>query len=85
MLDRCPWYRIVRVVFCLLRVVDHVGVSTSRGFSLIPGGSSPEASSNDVACRSFCWMSFKCCLGEMSFSVDSSPLYVGVLVFSSRS
>ena len=42
-----------------------------EGFSLVPGGSSPDASSNDVACRRFCWIFSKCCLGEISCDVGS--------------
>ena len=73
MLVRCPWYPIVQVVFCLLRVRDPIEV-----FLWCPGGSSPDASSNKVACRRLCWMFSRCCLGVVPFTVDLFPFCVGL-------
>ena len=56
-----------------------------EGFSLVPGGSSPDASSNDVACRRFCWIFSKCCLGEISCDVGSLLACIGSGVFSNIS
>ena len=44
----------------------------------MPGGSSPDASSNDVACRRLHWMFSRCCLGVSPFVVDLSPFCVGL-------
>ena len=44
----------------------------------MPEGSSPDASSNDVACRRLCWIFSRCYLGVVPFVVDLSPFCVGL-------
>ena len=44
----------------------------------MPEGSSPDASSNDVACRRLRWIFSRCCLGVVPFVVDLSPFCVGL-------
>ena len=57
---------------CSSNILLTSGEGSCEGLSLVPGGSIPDASSNDVACWRLHWRSSKYCLGEVSSNVDSS-------------
>ena len=62
---------------CSSSILLTSGEGSCEGLSLVPGGSIPDASSNDVACWRLRWRSSKYCLGEVSSDVDSSLVCVG--------
>ena len=62
---------------CSSSILLTSGEGSCKGFALVPGGSSPDASSNNVACRRLCWMFSKCYFGVVPFTVDLSPFCVG--------